>query len=312
MQLHHVLYKLTRALGSIITVSLLLAACGRSKGDQGHTAGAAQADTWAPVEIDGGNEAGPADTEAERPPGASASGPRSWEEVMPHQPVPQDPARDKAMELDLNRFIAADLHLVGNVRENRYVPVLNAEALDGPVQGSSGGWSYDFFRPAANPTKVVPPSRISVLLSAHDLLRHDYEAEGMRLTVVEDGGFTMIKVVDPKADRLLRLSETERLREVNRVGATLLNVRDPFKPRVPSSPDEAAAFSTGPSKDFMTMMFWHMRVDAGIYKGELYFLCYKRISSVGGFRAGGRWFSDEFRAKHTPAKAPPAGGATGR
>ena len=54
-------------------------------------------------------------------------------------------------------------------------------------------------------------------------------------------------------------------------------------------------------RDAQFGMFIHWgayAIPAGVYKGELYFLCHKKVSQLVGFESSQHWFSEEFRAKH--------------
>ena len=203
-------------------------------------------------------------------------------------------------EQSVNKFIEYRLKTVAAVRPEDYVAVPRLGAVDPRARADSAVWAPQFFRAQWNPHSAVPPPRASFHVArkdTYDLLRHEYEVDGTRVAVVETKAFAMLRLLAPP-ERLLRMSGSEQLAEVNRIGLAALNVKDVWRRRAPSSTDEALAFSTNPSASLMTMHAWDVRVEAGVYKGELYFLCHKKVSQLVGFESSQHWFSEEFRAKH--------------
>jgi hypothetical protein len=204
-------------------------------------------------------------------------------------------------ESSVNEFIAYRLETVAKVRPDEYVLMPNMHVLDPRVLADSMGWAQKFFVTHWNPYVVSPPPARSIHVArsdTYDLLKHEYELHGTRVAVLETKAFAMIKVATPSVDRLLRMVGSEQLAEVTRIGLSMLNVTDPWRRRAPSSKDESAAFSTNPALALVTMSSWDERIEAGVYRGELYFLCHKKVSQLLGFESSRHWFSDEFRAKH--------------
>ena len=211
-----------------------------------------------------------------------------------------DPKRAEENENSSNKFIAPKLTAM-NVRMDEYTPLGSLTDVDPDVRASSGGWTTSFFQRGAGPHDVGPPPKVSFHIGT-DLLRCEYTVNKYAVTTVETIAFAIVIIKYENSEHLLRLSPSEQLAEVNRVGASLFNLPDLFRPRLPSSADESVAFSTGPNVELMTMNSWKDRVDAGIRKGELYFLFHKKISQLLGFPGNKGWFSKEFREKHAPKR----------
>jgi hypothetical protein len=200
-------------------------------------------------------------------------------------------------EIYVNKIIARRLR-ANSVGVAELVPFPTLLALD-DVRTSSFMWSGWFFSRDANPHVVEPPPRVSISFK-WELVRYEYAAAGTPIVMIEGETFSLVKVGYPGIERLLRLDQADQLREVTRIGANLLTVTDPWKPRKPSSPEEVIAFSTNPYIALMTMGSWDQRVEAGVYHNELFFLLHKKHGQWGGFWADNNWFNAKFRAKYAP------------
>jgi hypothetical protein len=205
----------------------------------------------------------------------------------------------ETIELNVNRFLRSRLESVSGAGGSDYTSIASLGALDPRVRADSSSWSQRFFVRGASPHDALPPARVSVHFRP-DRVRYEYAVAGTAIVVIEGRHFALVKVDYANIPRLLRMDGSEQLREVNRVGMSLIGVADGWKPRKPSSPDEEIAFSTHPGVNLMTMSSWDRRVEAGVYRKELYFLCHKKEGQFVGFEGGGDWFSDDFRAQRAP------------
>jgi hypothetical protein len=198
-----------------------------------------------------------------------------------------------------NRFLAAVLREIDKAPAPSWTRITSLSEVDRSERGYVVNWDRNFFRPGLLPQEARPEAVISVHFDP-DLLRQEYEAAGMRLAVVETRGFTVVQVVSADTVRLLGLKPPDRLQAISRIGSTLLQVPGPWFPRTPSSAQESAAYSTAPDRWTMGMSAWDDRVDAGIYKGQLYYLCYKRIPQIFGFPSSEGWLRNTLRGDGGP------------
>ena len=199
-----------------------------------------------------------------------------------------------------NRFLASILRELDKAPPASWTRITGLSEVDRSELGYVVNWDHRLFRAGLAPYEAQPEAVVSVHFDP-DLLRQEYETAGMRLAVVETRGSALIQVLSADASRLLGLKPPDRLQAISRIGTTLLDVRGPWLSRTPSSAHEAAAYSTAPDRWTMGMNAWDDRVDAGIYRGQLYYLCYKRISQMFGFPSSDGWLAKALPNRRGPA-----------
>lgn len=184
------------------------------------------------------------------------------------------------------------------------------------VQQNSSFWSDTFFSLAANPYK----QNLSVRRSIHfatpetfDVLRHVYDAAQKHLVVDETVNLILITVDEP-LDGLLSKDESQKRDGINKLATLLLNMTGTmvapnlqdapyhWEFRFPPAINDGVRFSTNAMEDPTRMWSWARRLDGGVYKNRLYFLCFKQPESTSGkFMTpnGQHWFDgkcwDAFR-----------------
>ena len=197
----------------------------------------------------------------------------------------------------LNRWLAA----VEGIPRGDYTMVAGLEELPAQVRADSCYWCDHVFSPEANPHDA-PDARHGYHLAgdgAPDLLRHEYSASGLALTVIEGRNFLLVRVARGSLD-IPALPAEARAPALQRAAALLF--RAPWRRCTPSfQPPEALAegdtFSSDVGADPLLLSCWTERVDGGIRGGELYFVSYKKPAQRTGFAHAEAWFDESFRRR---------------
>jgi hypothetical protein len=200
-----------------------------------------------------------------------------------------------------NRFLNGWLQGLHKLPATDYVVLVGVEELPRQARADSASWTRRFFLPPADPHHALPPPRVSVHLSP-DRIRFEYQALGMQLVVDQNLAYTLVRVTSVDAQRFFQMTPEEQANAVNRIGGLLFQSPRPWIARQRSSEQETIAFSTSPGTDMLSMRFWHSRIDAGVFRGQLYYMFYERVDQLIGFPSGATWFEPEFRARHARPK----------
>jgi hypothetical protein len=166
--------------------------------------------------------------------------------------------------------------------------VEDREVLPAGARADSWFWCDEVLAPHANPHDA-PGARASVhpaTPTTVDLLRHDYKAAGLGLTVIEGRNFLLVQV-DPASADVLALPPEDRAAAVHRVASAIFKARPSFQ--VPRAIEEGARFSTDEGVDPRLMAHWSRRLDGGVRGGRLWFLCYKKAPQRVGFAREEGW-----------------------
>jgi hypothetical protein len=171
--------------------------------------------------------------------------------------------------------------------------IANTDDLPAGARADSLYWSRAFFTPGVGPYEPSQRVRRAVhraTVSTPDLVRHEYEASGLRLTVTEGRSFSLIVIARESLD-ILALTEAERRNAVARAAAALFHADCVAGRcfRLPETLAEGVFFSTNPGADPRLLGAWQDRIDGGIRAGELFFLLYKRLSWIAGWLNGSEW-----------------------
>jgi hypothetical protein len=188
-------------------------------------------------------------------------------------------------------------------RAETYTPIRDLAELSPQARASSGFWCASFFPSYADPHEPTLSATVGVHLATPDtldLLKHDYVVNGLSVALIESRNFALLRVARESADILAR-APAERAEEICRIAAALFGGEDRqcvWTFQLPKAIEEGATFSTNPLANPLLIATWGDRIDGGIRRGCLYFLCYKRVSQIVGFWNAREWFDEEFRAKH--------------
>lgn len=189
-------------------------------------------------------------------------------------------ARRREAAARIDRWLAA----VDRAVRKGFVTVARAEELPAGARAQSEFWCDEVLRPEANPHDREGARR--GVHRAPDLLRHAYTARGLGLTVTEGRNFLLIEI-DPRSLDLLALPPERRAEAVHRAAAAILRAPAPFQ--LPAEIGEGARFSTDDGAEPLLLSAWHRRVEGGVRRGRLYFLCYKKAGKMLGFAREERW-----------------------
>jgi len=182
---------------------------------------------------------------------------------------------------------------VEKARAEGFDEIANDDDLPAGARADSLYWSRAFFTQGVSPYEPSQRVRRAVhraTASTPDLVRHEYEASALRLTVTEGRSFTLIVIARESLD-ILALPEAERPNAVARAAAALFHADcvDGRCFQVPEDLAEGVFFSTNPGADPRLLGAWKDRIDGGIRGGELFFLLYKRLSWMTGWLNGSEW-----------------------
>lgn len=184
------------------------------------------------------------------------------------------------------------------VPDKAFMVIEGAGKLPPRVRGDSSYWAERFLAPAVRPFDQAPAG---LVLSIHarsntspDLLRYQYRALDLEISVVESASYALVRIGAPGR----RLPGALDAAQVNRVAALVLHhpgaAGEGHFVALPSIAGEAR-FSTASSTDPATMPSWEGRADAGSSKGQLYFFLYKKNPARYGYDNPQSWFDEEFR-----------------
>jgi hypothetical protein len=191
---------------------------------------------------------------------------------------------------------------VDRVPENAYRPI-DVRILTETVAGrESLLWSDQFFAAEAHPYLELNRARHSIHAATEDtfdLIRHDYGAAGYSLTVIETINFTQVRIADSAA-AILGLSCEEAVTAVQTMVAAILNWMaegPPWVFQLPQRLADGVTFSTNPDAHPFGLASWRERADGGIRGGYVYFLCFKKVPEILGYRNSQQWFDEDLRKR---------------
>ncbi|MDI1446935.1 hypothetical protein [Polyangium sp. 6x1] len=179
------------------------------------------------------------------------------------------------------------------------------EGLPGQALAESRHWARTLFAQGKGPYDAARPVRRKVhhaTKAAPDLLRHEYDVDDLRLSIVEGRSFALVAVSRESLD-VLALPEDERAPAISRVAKALFHpvcVAGGVCFRFPERIEEGTFFSTNPDLDPRLLGAWQDRLDAGIRDGELVFLAYKRLPWMAGFADPFAWLREGERIDRKP------------
>ena len=210
-------------------------------------------------------------------------------------------AHERETEARIDRWLAA----VDRVAPGDFTPVAASDDLPEQARAESFYWCDEVLSPSANPHDA-PGTRHAYHRAgrgAPDLVRHDYTALGLALTVTEARAFLIVRV-DPRSLDVLALPPPARAAALHDVARGLFRAH---RGRAPTFPEpgvieEGARFSTDEGADPMLLAAWGDRIEAGVRGGALYFLCYKKAAQRVGFAGGERWLGESPVAGRRPGR----------
>ena len=188
-------------------------------------------------------------------------------------------------------------------RVEKYTPVRDFGELPPEALASSCFWCSSLFPSCADPHEPALSARVSVHVATAetlDLIKYDYLVNGISATLIEGRNFALLRVARESVD-ILALPPGERSAEIRRIAAAIFSGegRPPVGTfALPKTIKEGSRFSTAPSANPLFLATWSDRIDGGIHRGGLYFLCYKRVPQLVGFLNAHAWFDEAFRAQH--------------
>ncbi|WP_437678658.1 hypothetical protein [Sorangium sp. So ce131] len=212
---------------------------------------------------------------------------------------------EKILGKDVEARVAAWIAAVGRVPPGGFTPVERAEDLPAQARADSFFWCDTIFRSEANPHNEALGARHALhaaTADTPDLVRHEYSAGGLELTVTEGRNFVLVQVDRSSVD-ILSLCGPDRVDAVRRVADSIFNpggayTLDPAVPVACPPPgetpvlDEGTGFSSNPAVDPDLLACWRDRTECGVKEGRLYFLCYKKSSQRAGYANASQWFDD--------------------
>ncbi|WP_437799344.1 hypothetical protein [Sorangium sp. So ce693] len=210
---------------------------------------------------------------------------------------------------DIDARIAGWLAAVARVAPDGFTPVERFEDVPAQARAESFYWCDSIFRDELNPHGEGVRARHAFHAATDDtpdLLRHEYAAGGLGLTVTEGRNFILVQVDRASLD-ILSLCGPDRAAAVRRVAEALFNtgvesrtVGMPVTSGPAACPDlagtqeleEGTVVSSNPAVDPDLLTCWKDRTECGVQGGRLYFLCYKKSSQRVGFANAWQWFDD--------------------
>ena len=198
---------------------------------------------------------------------------------------------EEPIHCDAGTRLAAWLAAVDAVTPNEWASLPDLSELPPHVHADSVYWCDHVFLPDANPHDA--PGAVHAVRcgdgSHPDLISHVYTAKGLDLDIVEGRNFVRVRVSRRSLD-LLALPEAERPEAVARVTEALFREPLAFNHCEPLA--DQSSFCSNKAIDPQVLASWAQRTEGGLRDGELWFVCYKRVSQLVGFANAAQWFSD--------------------
>jgi hypothetical protein len=192
-----------------------------------------------------------------------------------------------------NARVARWLAAVDRASPRTFEDVAPGEGVLTQAYAESHYWCDEVFLPIANPHDAPGARHVAHRASrrAPDLLRHEYTAAGLALTVTEGRNFFVIEVDRTSLD-VLALPPARRRGAIRRVARALFRGASVPSSRMPFALDEGSRFASDHRAEPMLLASWRDRIDGGIRSGNLYFLVYKKVPQRVGFGCDDRWFDE--------------------
>lgn len=197
-----------------------------------------------------------------------------------------------ALRKESGSRLAAWLAAVDEVAEDGWACVRDLSEVPAHVRADSVYWCDHVLLPEVNPHDL-PDVEHAIHYGdgrSPDLVRHLFTAKGLDLDIVEGRNFLRVRVARRSVD-VLALPEGERPAAVSRAAAAIF--RQPLTFCHCDVVADGSIFCTDSCVDPRVLASWTERAEGGIRGGELWFICYKRISQLVGFANPTQWFSDE-------------------
>ncbi|WP_437601139.1 hypothetical protein [Sorangium sp. So ce590] len=203
--------------------------------------------------------------------------------------------------------VAAWLSAVARVAPDGFTPVGRFDEVPAQARADSLYWCDSIFRSELNPHSEAVGARHALHEATDDtpdLLRHEYTAGGLGLTVTEGRNFVLVQVDRASLD-ILSLCGPDRAAAARRVAEAIFNtgiesntVGVPMTSGPVGCPgdmpelEEGMTIASNPAVDPELLACWKDRTECGVQGGRLYFLCYKKSSQRAGFANACQWFDD--------------------
>ncbi|KYF90305.1 hypothetical protein BE20_18065 [Sorangium cellulosum] len=209
---------------------------------------------------------------------------------------------------EVDAKVAAWLSAVARVPPGGFAPVARFDDVPAQARADSLYWCDSIFRSELNPHNEAVGARHALHAATDDtpdLLRHEYTAGGLGLTVTEGRNFVLVQVDRASVD-ILALCGTDRAAAARRVAEAIFNTgiaSDTVGVPMTSGPvgcpgempelEEGVTIASNPAVDPERLACWKDRTECGVQDGRLYFLCYKKSSQRAGFANPWQWFEDQ-------------------
>ena len=185
-----------------------------------------------------------------------------------------------------NRNIARALNRIGASRRKGMATITYADLLAMSPGFMSGVnfWDGLFFNNDAAPRRAVPPPSVSFCFDdsgREDLVVLEYTVGPNPVVVVASPGYTL--TVLPRTGAMLKSLDTPlQIAAIRKLAEQLFTpwfAKQPWQTRPPSSADDGVAFAymTDPSQWPFTVRSFQLRIDAGVWEGQVYFLFYRAM-----------------------------------
>ena len=195
------------------------------------------------------------------------------------------------MDLEATERLGEWLGAAERAREHGYLEIEDLSEIPDHARRESEFWCDEILSTAANPHDAygVRHRICRATLDLPDLVEHDLDAGGLRVTMTEGRNFLLVRVHRDSLD-LLALPEAERQAAI--AGAAALLFREPMRFDACVEVGEGSMFCTDESADPRLLASWASRAEGLVKDGELCFLCYKKCPQRLGFANACQWFDD--------------------
>jgi hypothetical protein len=187
-----------------------------------------------------------------------------------------------------DKLLTAWIAVADRADGHGYESVSDLDRVPARARADSLRWCDEMLRDEANPHLQEPAPRIGIhrgRSDTPDLVRYELSLAGVGVELIEGRNFILVRLqVGPPLESEQLVGWATRIVKTGRSG-----------PRwsIPAAGAlaDGARLSSDETADPLNMPAWSSRVDAGIHKGRLFILLYKRQAQQLGYPEGRRWFS---------------------
>jgi hypothetical protein len=188
--------------------------------------------------------------------------------------------------MENDRLLTAWIAVADRADGYGYEAVVDLDRVPADARADSARWCDEMLHDDANPHRQAPRVGLHRARSdTPDLVRYEFPMADVGVELIEGRNFILVRLrVGPPLQAAQVVGWARRIVKTDRG-------RPDWGSLAPGTLADEARLSSDERVDPFNMPAWSSRVDAGIHKGRLFLLLYKRQPQQLGYPEGRRWFS---------------------